>query len=193
MNPVVNKTAPVGGRITVFPLRRGPIELLENVFAQVGLLRHDCDYYLLRPAMVIIFFFFGYRKWFASESAAAASVYQRRTADLLALPGVRPTRGHLVSGRVRMDVPDVVVSGLREQDRCDRWGLGFHRYLRRHGHIIPFMPQRWNAAGGGFSAITGNVPFLMKDVVRLATSFYLVKQVVQRSLLASATDEPAYS
>src|SRR5262245_54105220 len=42
--------------------------------------------------------------------------------------------------------------------------------------IIPFMPDGWAASGGGFPAMTGNVPFLMKDVVLLAVSFYLLKQ-----------------
>jgi hypothetical protein len=31
--------------------------------------------------------------------------------------------------------------------------------------IIPFMPGGWDALAGGFPAMTGNVPFLMKDVV----------------------------
>jgi uncharacterized membrane protein YkgB len=30
--------------------------------------------------------------------------------------------------------------------------------------IIPFMPDGWAASAGGFPAMTGNVPFLMKDV-----------------------------
>jgi uncharacterized membrane protein YkgB len=34
--------------------------------------------------------------------------------------------------------------------------------------IIPFMPEGWDVAAGGFPAMTGNVPFLMKDVVLLA-------------------------
>jgi len=32
----------------------------------------------------------------------------------------------------------------------------------------------------GFPAMTGNVPFLMKDVVLLAVSLYLLKQDVTR-------------
>jgi uncharacterized membrane protein YkgB len=47
--------------------------------------------------------------------------------------------------------------------------------------IIPFMPDGWAAAAGGFPAMTGNVPFLMKDVVLLAVSFYLLKQDVARA------------
>src|SRR5262249_27324895 len=46
--------------------------------------------------------------------------------------------------------------------------------------IIPFMPDGWNAAAGGFPAMQGNVAFLMKDFVLLAVSFYLLKQDLLR-------------
>jgi hypothetical protein len=46
--------------------------------------------------------------------------------------------------------------------------------------IIPFMPDGWDAAAD-FPALKGNVAFLMKDVVLLATSFYLLKQEVVRA------------
>ena len=59
--------------------------------------------------------------------------------------------------------------------------------------IIPFMPEGWDAAAGGFPAMTGNVPFLMKDVVLLAVSVYLLKQDVQRVVLATATSDAAHS
>ena len=45
--------------------------------------------------------------------------------------------------------------------------------------IIPFMPNGWDPAAG-FPAMAGNVPFLMKDVVLLAVSVYLLKQDVVR-------------
>ena len=48
--------------------------------------------------------------------------------------------------------------------------------------IIPFMPDGWDAAAG-FPAMKGNVAFLMKDVVLLAVSIYLLKQDVVRVLL----------
>ena len=50
--------------------------------------------------------------------------------------------------------------------------------------IIPFMPDGWAASAGGFPAMTGNIPFLMKDVVLLAVSFYLLKQDVMRVSLS---------
>ena len=46
--------------------------------------------------------------------------------------------------------------------------------------IIPFMPEGWDAAAGGFPAMTGNVLFLLKDVVLLVLSLYLLRQDVVR-------------
>jgi len=51
--------------------------------------------------------------------------------------------------------------------------------------IIPFMPDGWDAAAG-FPAMKGNVAFLMKDVVLLAVSFYLLKQDAVRVSVAEA-------
>ena len=60
--------------------------------------------------------------------------------------------------------------------------------------IIPFMPEGWAASAGGFPAMTGNVPFLMKDVVLLAVSVYLLKQdVVRVSRSAGGSDQPSTS
>ena len=50
--------------------------------------------------------------------------------------------------------------------------------------IIPFMPDGWAASAGGFPAMTGNVPFLMKDLVLFAASFYLLKQDVASIVLS---------
>jgi uncharacterized membrane protein YkgB len=55
--------------------------------------------------------------------------------------------------------------------------------------IIPFMPGGWDASAGGFPAMTGDVPFLMKDVVLLGVSFYLLKQDVQRVVRSSAINQ----
>jgi hypothetical protein len=50
--------------------------------------------------------------------------------------------------------------------------------------IIPFMPNGWDPAAG-FPAMAGNVPFLVKDIVLLAVSFYLLKQDVMRVSLSA--------
>jgi uncharacterized membrane protein YkgB len=50
--------------------------------------------------------------------------------------------------------------------------------------IIPFMPNGWDPAAG-FPAMAGNIPFLMKDVVLLAVSIYLLKQDVMRATISA--------
>jgi len=47
--------------------------------------------------------------------------------------------------------------------------------------IIPFMPDGWAKSAGGFPAMVGNVAFLMKDLVLLAVSVYLLKQDLIRA------------
>jgi hypothetical protein len=46
--------------------------------------------------------------------------------------------------------------------------------------------NRVGARKPGFPAMAGNVPFLMKDIVLLAVSIYLLKQDVERVLEAGA-------
>ena len=50
--------------------------------------------------------------------------------------------------------------------------------------IIPFIPDGWDPAAG-FPAMAGDVPFLVKDVVLLAVSIYLLKQDVVRVSLSN--------
>jgi uncharacterized membrane protein YkgB len=42
--------------------------------------------------------------------------------------------------------------------------------------IIPFIPNAWAASAGGFPAMTKTAAFLLKDLVLLAASFYLLRQ-----------------
>jgi uncharacterized membrane protein YkgB len=57
--------------------------------------------------------------------------------------------------------------------------------------IIPFMPNGWAASAGGFPAMTKKVAFLMKDLVLLAVSVYLLRQdVIREHLSARASSQP---
>jgi hypothetical protein len=51
------------------------------------------------------------------------------------------------------------------------------------------MPDGWAASAGGFPAMTGNIPFLMKGVVLLAVSIYLLKQDVVRVTASAGNRE----
>lgn len=42
--------------------------------------------------------------------------------------------------------------------------------------VMPFVPDAWDAAAGGFPAMTMNTAFLLKDLVLLTVSLYLLHQ-----------------
>ena len=54
------------------------------------------------------------------------------------------------------------------------------------------MTNGWEASAGGFPAMTGDVAFLMKDVVLFAASFYLLRQDVLRASSSETSTELRY-
>nr|WP_249792851.1 DUF417 family protein [Bradyrhizobium sp. BRP22] len=79
-----------------------------------------------------------------------------------------------------MDLWRAATRGLLEPPAWRLGALGSTGTFIATVTIIPFMPEGWDVAAGGFPAMTGNVPFLMKDVVLLAVSFYLLRQDLVR-------------
>jgi uncharacterized membrane protein YkgB len=157
-----------------------PVNLLARALAYSGLLKKDLDYHLLRASMVLIFIFFGYQKWFEYEAQVL-------------IPFI--SNGPIISWMY----PVFGVRGASWFLGLSEWLFGLLLFLgfwnRRLGilgsagscitfmstiSIIPFMPNGWAASAGGFPAMAGNVPFLMKDVVLLAVSFYLLTQDIER-------------
>jgi uncharacterized membrane protein YkgB len=53
--------------------------------------------------------------------------------------------------------------------------------------VIPLFPDGWAASAGGFPAMKDNVAFLMKDLVLLAVSFYMLKQGLRRMSLSDTS------
>jgi hypothetical protein len=63
--------------------------------------------------------------------------------------------------------------------------LGKRRCLTYIGTttIMPFLPGAWAQEAGGFPIFTLPMGFLMKDVLFLAASFYLLKQDLVRAAM----------
>src|SRR6266700_1062533 len=154
---------------------------LIRILAKSGLLTKDLDCHLLRASMVLIFLAFGYQKWWAYEAQVL-------------IPFI--SNGPLISWMY----PVFGVRGASWFLGVSEWLFGTLLFLgfwnKRLGilgavgscitflstiSIIPFMPDGWAPSAGGFPAMMGNVAFLMKDVVLLAVSFYLLRQDVVRA------------
>jgi uncharacterized membrane protein YkgB len=153
---------------------------LIKVLIKLGILKVDLDYHLIRAAMVIIFLFFGYQKWWAYEAERLIPYISNGPLIFWLYPafGVRGASWFL--GSCEWTFGTLLFLGFWNKRLGILGALGSCATFIGTVTIIPFMPDGWDASAGGFPAMTGNVPFLMKDVVLLAASFYLLKQDVMR-------------
>jgi uncharacterized membrane protein YkgB len=173
------------------PIFDAPMDLLVKVLTKLGLLTKDLDYHVVRASMVIIYFFFGYQKWFPYEAQGL-------------IPFI--SNGPLISWMY----PVFGIQGASWFLGASEWLFGGLLFLgfwnKKLGilgaagscitfimtiTIMPFMPDAWNAAAGGFPAMQGNEAFLMKDVVLFAVSFYLLKQDVERVAVKADSAKPS--
>lgn len=153
---------------------------LINLLGRSGLLARDLDYRLLRASMVIIFLFFGYQKWFAYEAQTLIPYISNGPLIFWLYPvfGIRGASWFL--GVSEWLFGTLLFLGFWNRKIGILGALGSVATFVGTVTIIPFMPDGWAASAGGFPAMVGNVPFLMKDVVLLAVSVYLLKEDVLR-------------
>ena len=159
---------------------------LINTLNKLGLLKDDLDYHLIRASMVILFLFFGYQKWFEYEAQTLIPYISNGPLIFWLYPvfGIRGASWFL--GVSEWLFCALLFAGFLNKKLGILGALGSVASFIGTVTIIPFMPDGWAASAGGFPAMTGNIPFLMKDVVLLAVSFYLLKQDVLRVSLAVA-------
>jgi uncharacterized membrane protein YkgB len=156
---------------------------LIHALSKSGLLRKDLDYHLVRASMVIMFFFFGYQKWFAYEAQTLIPFISNGPLISWMYPafGIRGASWFL--GVAEWSFGSLILLGYWSKRLGILGAAGSVVTFLMTVTIIPFMPDGWAASAGGFPAMFGNVAFLMKDVVLLAASVYLLKQDVERALL----------
>jgi len=153
---------------------------LVNILRRSGLLTEDLDYHIVRAAMVIVFLFFGYQKWWAYEAERLIPYISNGPLIWWLYPvfGVRGACWFL--GVSEWTFGTLLFLGFWDKRAGILGALGSTGTFIATVTIIPFMPDGWDQSAGGFPAMTGNVPFLMKDVVLLAVSIYLLRQDVVR-------------
>ena len=158
---------------------------LINSLTKLGLLKEDLDYHLVRASMVIIFLFFGYQKWFEYEAQALIPYISNGPLIFWMYPvfGIRGATYFL--GVAEWLFGGLLFLGFWNKNLGILGALGSCFSFIATVTIIPFMPDGWAPSAGGFPAMTEKVAFLMKDLVLLAVSFYLLKQNVMRVSLAA--------
>jgi len=165
---------------------------LVRLLLKFGLLTRDLDYHLIRASMVLIFLAFGYQKWFAYEAQVLIPYISNGPLIFWMYPvfGIRGASWFL--GVSEWLFGTLLFLGFWNKRLGIPGALGSTVTFLMTVTIIPFMPNGWDPVAG-FPAMAGNVPFLMKDIVLLAASIYLLKQDVVRLLEAERTVSVAFS
>jgi uncharacterized membrane protein YkgB len=169
------------------------MNMLIRIFTKFGLLTKDLDYHVVRASMVIIYFFFGYQKWFPYEAQGLIPFFKNGPLISWMYPvfGVQGSSWFL--GVSEWLFGALLLLGFWNKKLGILGAAGSCVTFIMTITIIPFMPDGWNAAAGGFPAMQGNVAFLMKDLVLFAVSFYLLKQDVARILASAESARPSAS
>ena len=144
-----------------------------------GLLTKDLDYHLVRAAMVIMFFLFGYQKWWAYEAERLVPFISNGPLIFWLYPVFGYQGASWFLGTAEWTFGALLLAGFWDKRLGALGALGSTATFIATVTIIPFMPDGWDPVAG-FPAMTGNVPFLVKDIVLLAVSLYLLKQDVVR-------------
>ena len=147
---------------------------------KLGILKNDIDYHLLRASMVIVFLFFGYQKWFEYEAQALLPYIGHGPLISWMYPAFGVKGATYFLGVAEWLFGTLLFAGYWNKKMGILGALGSCCAFIATTTIIPFMPDGWATSAGGFPAMTEKVAFLLKDLVVLAVSFYLLRQDVIR-------------
>ncbi|MBV8830914.1 MAG: DUF417 family protein [Acidobacteriaceae bacterium] len=165
------------------------MSILVKTVNRIGLLKGDLDCHFIRASMVIIYFFFGYQKWFDYEAKGLIPFFTHGPLIFWMYPVFGIKGATYLLGVSEWLFGALLFAGFWNKRLGVLGALGSVVTFLCTITIIPFMPDGWEPSAGGFPAMVGNVAFLMKDVVLLAVSFYLLKHDAQRLTSAASIDE----
>jgi uncharacterized membrane protein YkgB len=168
----------VPGDCLAFSLRKNPMNAIAQLLGRSGLLK--IDYHLLRAAMVIIFAWFGYDKWFESEIRGLLPIITHGPLISWTIPvlGIRGTA--ILLGTSEWTFGTLLLLGFWNRKAGMLGALGSTFTFIATFTAMPFVPDAWDAGAGGFPAMMNDSAFLLKDLVLLAVSVYLLKEDVKR-------------
>src|SRR5215468_1156790 len=162
---------------------------LIKILAGSRLLKGNLDLHVVRGSMVLIFLLFGYQKWFEYEVQTLEPFISNGPLTFWMYPVFGLHGATYFLGVSEWLTAALLIWGFWNPKAGILGAVLSVATFVTTVTIIPFMPEGWNAAAGGFPAMQGNVAFLMKDVVLLAVSVYLLKQDVVRAAQSRTESE----
>lgn len=156
------------------------MNFVANSLIKLGILKRDWDYHLMRASMVLIFAFFGYQKWFNYEAQALIPYISHGPLIFWMYPILGLKGATWFLGVAEWLFGALLFLGFWNKRLGILGALGSCFSFVATLTIIPFIPNGWAVSAGGFPAMTETVAFLLKDLVLLAVSVYLLRQDVLR-------------
>ena len=153
---------------------------LIKLLAGSRLLKGNLDLHLVRGSMVLIFVLFGYQKWFEYEAQGLIPFISNGPLTFWMYPVFGLHGATYFLGVSEWLTAALLIWGFWNPKAGVIAAILCVATFVTTVTIIPFMPDGWDATAG-FPAMKGNVAFLMKDVVLLGVSVYLLKQDVTRA------------
>jgi uncharacterized membrane protein YkgB len=151
--------------------------------SRTSLFRGDLDSHLVRASMVIIFIAFGYQKWFSFEAHQITPFISHSPLVFWTIPAFGVRGASFFLGTTEWTFGTLIFLGFWNPRLGALGALGSIVTFLGTVTIIPFFPNAWAKEAGGFPAMYLPVAFLIKDIVLLAVSIYLLKQDVMHAAL----------
>jgi uncharacterized membrane protein YkgB len=159
--------------------------LLLRTVTRLGLLKEDLGYHLIRATLVFIFLLFGYQKFLAYEAHVVLVFITHGPLTFWLVPVFGPRGASIFLGLCEWTFGTLMFLGFWNLRLGVLGAAGSTFTFIATVTIIPFFPNAWAAEAGGFPAMTLPLAFLVKDVVLLAASIYLLTQDVLRWLAST--------
>ena len=166
------------------------MNLITSALIKLGILKDGLDYHLIRVSMVMIFLFSACQTCASYQAQALIPhIYSGALISwMCTIFGVRGACYFLGISEWLFGV--LLLAGFSSKKLGILGAMSSASSLLASIAIVPFMGGGWAALTGGFPPVTSNVAFLMKDLVLLAVSIYLLRQDVMRvSIAAIASDQ----
>jgi uncharacterized membrane protein YkgB len=153
--------------------------------AKLDIVRSDFDLHFVRATMIIVFYVFSCQKWFDYEAHALVPFISHGPLIFWLYPAFGIRGAAFFLGSAEVTIGTIMLLGFWNRRLAVLGSLASCATYVTTVTIIPFFPEPWAAEAGGFPAATLPFLFLMKDVVLLSASVYLLKQDILRANAAA--------
>jgi uncharacterized membrane protein YkgB len=150
------------------------------------LFRSGLDAHLIRGAMVFTFFAFSIQKWSQYTAEMLVPLVSHSPVVFWLLPAFGVRGAGYFLGTTETIFGALIFVGYWSPRLGVLGALGSIVTFIGTISIIPFLPDGWAREAGGFPIMTLPLGFLIKDVLFLVASFYLLKRDLTRAALEIA-------